>query len=71
MKIVIKKIGEKPHWKKKYKIKTLELEKKLKIVFFHTCIEQCKGEILIWKGPNEHQEHTIRRCQQAIKAHHK
>ncbi len=47
------------------------MKKKLKIVFFDTCIEKWKGEILIWKGPNEHQQHTIRKCQQAIKAHNK
>jgi hypothetical protein len=43
----------------------------LNYFFFHTCIQKCKGEFFVWKGPNEHQERTIRRCQQAIKAHNK
>ncbi len=49
------------------KLKPWSWKRSWKLSFFHTSIEKCKREILIWKGPNEHQGHIIRRCQQAIK----
>jgi hypothetical protein len=67
----IKNNKKKPLQRKKFRLKkTLDLKKKLKIVFFHTCIKKCREKLLVWKS-KEHQQSTTRRQWQTTRMHNK